>query len=76
MSMSWLKLHHDILSDIKLRKFNAQEKWAWVVLLILASENSDRGKIAADDEGILPTLASFHLKMTGSIIVTNSSQKA
>lgn len=52
MSMEWLKLHHDIIHDIKLRRFSPQEKWAWVVLLVLASEGSDRGVITADDEDI------------------------
>jgi hypothetical protein len=52
MSMTWLKLHHDIIHDIKLRRFTPQEKWAWVTLLVLASENSDRGSIEADDEDL------------------------
>lgn len=52
MSISWLKLHHDVLSDIKLRRFSVQEKWAWVVLLVLASQSKDRGYITADDEDI------------------------
>jgi hypothetical protein len=52
MSMTWLKLHHDIIHDIKLRRFTPQEKWAWVIILVLASENSDRGRIEADDEDL------------------------
>lgn len=52
MGMAWLKLHHDIIHDIKLRRFTAQEKWAWIVLLVLASESGDRGIITADDEDI------------------------
>jgi len=50
--ISWLKLHHEVIHDIKLRRFTAQEKWAWIVLLVLASESSDRGIIAADDDDI------------------------
>ncbi|CAA9372950.1 hypothetical protein AVDCRST_MAG94-4310 [uncultured Leptolyngbya sp.] len=50
--MTWLKLHHELLSDIKFRRFTPQEKWAWVALLILASSSSDRGFITADDEDI------------------------
>lgn len=49
---TWFKLHHDIIQDIKIRRFSAQEKWAWVVLMVLASKNSDRGFISADDEDI------------------------
>ncbi|MCG9891062.1 MAG: hypothetical protein MH252_08305 [Thermosynechococcaceae cyanobacterium MS004] len=52
MAITWFKLHHDVLNDIKLRRFTAQEKWAWVALLVLASQNKDRGFIAADDEDI------------------------
>jgi hypothetical protein len=52
MSITWLKLHHEIIHDIKLRKFSAQEKWALVVLLVLASESDPRGVITADDEDI------------------------
>jgi hypothetical protein len=52
MSMTWLKLHHEVISDVKLRKFNPQEKWAWIVLLVLASDSSDRGVVKNDDEDI------------------------
>jgi hypothetical protein len=38
--------------DIKLRRFTPQEKWAWVVLLCLASKSGDRGTILADDDDI------------------------
>jgi hypothetical protein len=52
MSMTWFKLHHEIIDDIKIRRFSAQEKWAWIVLLSLASKSSDRGKITADNEDL------------------------
>lgn len=52
MSISWFKLHHELPDDIKLRRFTPQEKWAWVALLCLASRNSDRGKINADNDDI------------------------
>jgi hypothetical protein len=45
-------LHHEIIDDIKIRRFSAQEKWAWIVLLSLASKSSDRGKITADNEDL------------------------
>jgi len=50
--MTWFKLHHEIIDDIKIRRFTSQEKWAWVVLLSLASKSSDRGKITADNEDL------------------------
>jgi len=50
--MTWFKLHHEIIDDIKIRRFTAQEKWAWIVLLSLASKSSDRGKITADNEDL------------------------
>ena len=52
MTMTWFKLHHEIIDDIKIRRFTAQEKWAWIVLLSLASKSSDRGKITADNEDL------------------------
>jgi len=52
MTMTWFKVHHEIIDDIKIRRFTAQEKWAWIVLLSLASKSSDRGKITADNEDL------------------------
>lgn len=52
MTMKWFKLHHDLPDDIKLRRFSPQEKWAWVVLLCLASKSKDRGIIQADNDDI------------------------
>jgi hypothetical protein len=52
MAITWLKLHNDLLGDIKLRRFTPQEKWAWIAILILANQSSDRGYISADDEDI------------------------
>lgn len=52
MSMTWFKLHHEIVDDIKIRRFSSQEKWAWIVLLCLASKSSDRGTISADNDDL------------------------
>lgn len=52
MSYTWFKLHHELPDDIKIRRFTPQEKWAWVVLLCLASKSTERGVITADDEDI------------------------
>jgi hypothetical protein len=49
--MQWFRLYHDLPNDRKLRKFSSQQKWAWVVLLCMASESGDRGYIRdIDDE--------------------------
>lgn len=50
--MTWFKLYHDLPSDINFRKFTAQEKWAWVTLLCLASKAKQRGVIVAQDSDI------------------------
>ena len=52
MSMTWFKLHHEIIDDIKIRRFTPQEKWAWIVLLSLASKSSDRGIVEADNDDL------------------------
>lgn len=52
MSMTWFKLHHEIVDDIKIRRFSSQEKWAWIVLLCLASKSTDRGTISADNDDL------------------------
>ena len=52
MSMTWFKLHHEIIDDIKIRRFTPQEKWAWIVLLSLASKSSDRGMVDADNDDL------------------------
>ena len=52
MSMTWFKLHHEIIDDIKIRRFTPQEKWAWIVLLSLASKSSDRGIVEADSDDL------------------------
>ena len=51
--MKWFRLYHDLPNDRKLRKFSSQQKWAWVVLLCLASESKQRGFILGEDEEIL-----------------------
>lgn len=50
--MKWFRLYHDMPADRKLLKFSAQQKWAWVVLLCVASESKQRGYVLneSDDE--------------------------
>jgi hypothetical protein len=50
--MSWLKLDHNIITDIKLRRFSVAEKWAWIVLLCLASQGENRGIVTDDLDDI------------------------
>jgi hypothetical protein len=52
MTMTWFKVHHEIVDDIKIRRFTSQEKWAWITLLCLASKSSERGTIDADEDDI------------------------
>jgi hypothetical protein len=52
MSITWFKLDHNIIGDVKLRKFSPKEKWAWITLLCLSSQSDDRGVITADLEDI------------------------
>jgi hypothetical protein len=49
-TMKWFRLYHDLPNDRKLRRFNPQQKWAWVVILCLASESGDRGYIRDADD--------------------------
>jgi hypothetical protein len=51
--MKWFRLYHDLPHDRKIRKFSAQQKWAWVVLLCLASESKQRGLILGEDDEVL-----------------------
>jgi|GEM_PF-3128527 len=52
MTMTWFKVHHEIVDDIKIRRFTSQEKWAWIALLCLANKSSERGTIDADEDDI------------------------
>jgi hypothetical protein len=52
MTITWFKLDHHVIDDIKLRKFTPQEKWAWITLLCLSSQSDDRGLINAEIEDI------------------------
>lgn len=52
MTISWFKLYHELPDDIKIRRFTAQEKWAWVALLCLASKSKQRGVITCEMEDI------------------------
>jgi hypothetical protein len=49
MSITWLKLDHNIITDVKLRRFNSKEKWAWITLLCLASQNEDDRGVVKDE---------------------------
>lgn len=59
MKMTWFRLYHDLPNDRKLRKFTPQQKWAWVVLLCLASESKERGFIDNSDEDDLADYCGF-----------------
>lgn len=50
--ISWFKLDHNIINDLRLRRFSSEEKWVWLTLLCLASQSDDRGTITADSEDI------------------------
>jgi hypothetical protein len=51
--MKWFRLYHDLPHDRKIRRFSSEQKWAWVVLLCLASESKQRGLILGEDEDVL-----------------------
>ena len=59
MSITWFRLYHDLPNDRKLRKFSPQQKWAWVVLLCLASESKQRGFVDTGDEEDLADYCGF-----------------
>jgi hypothetical protein len=58
--MKWFRLYHDLPHDRKLRKFSSQQKWAWVVILCLASESKQRGLILGEDEDALAEDCGFN----------------
>ena len=53
MSYQWLKLAHNLPEDRKLRSFSIAHKWAWVCLLCVASQSSERGIITDDQEDLI-----------------------
>ena len=57
--MEWFRLYHDLPNDRKLRKFTPQQKWAWVVLLCVASDSKERGLIIGEDEDDLADYCGF-----------------
>ena len=59
MSITWFRLYHDMPNDRKLRKFSPQQKWAWVVLLCLASDSKERGFVDTGDEEDLADYCGF-----------------
>jgi hypothetical protein len=50
--MQWFRLYHDLPHDRKLQRFSVAQKWAWVVLLCMASESKERGKIIEDEQDV------------------------
>lgn len=44
-NLPWIKIYTELRHDLKLRRCCPAEKWLWIVLLILAGESSERGKI-------------------------------
>ena len=50
--MNWLRLWHDVTSDVKLRKLQPAQKWAFIVLLVEASKSSKRGTIDYDHDDL------------------------
>jgi hypothetical protein len=57
--MKWFRLYHDLPSDRKLRRFTVQQKWAWIVLLCLASDSAPRGVIVGEDEDDIADYCGF-----------------
>lgn len=50
--MYFFKLHHEVIYDVKLRRFSVHQKWAWIVLLCLASMSNCRGTIYLGDDDL------------------------
>jgi hypothetical protein len=75
MAMSWFRLYHDLPNDRKLRKFSHQQKWAWVVLLCLASESKIRGTILIQDEEDLADYCGFETTQDFLFFVDKLRQK-
>lgn len=59
MTMTWFRLYHDLPNDRKLRRFSPQQKWAWVVILCLASENKERGQVTGEDDSDVADYCGF-----------------
>jgi hypothetical protein len=57
--MKWFRLYHDLPNDRKLIKFSVQQKWAWVVILCLASESKTRGIVIGEDESDIADYCGF-----------------
>ena len=74
--MKWFRLYHDLPNDRKLRKFNAQQKWAWVVLLCLASESKQRGFVLNEDEDDLADYCGFDCTQDYLYFVDKLRQKS
>lgn len=53
MSATRFRLDHNTPNDIRLRRFSSKEKWAWITILCLASQNEcDRGVVSGDLEDV------------------------
>ncbi|MBT9158871.1 MAG: hypothetical protein DDT26_00119 [Dehalococcoidia bacterium] len=57
--MKWFRLYHDLPNDRKLRRFSTEHKWAWVVLLCLASESQKRGYVLGEDAADIADYCGF-----------------
>ena len=75
MTMSWFKLHHELPGDYKLRKFSPQQKWAWVVLLCVASSSKERGVVPLQDEEGLADYCDFESVQDFQFFVDKLRQK-
>lgn len=44
--LPWIKLYAEIIHDPKIRRLTVDERWFWIVLLCLASQNEERGQVS------------------------------
>jgi hypothetical protein len=73
--MKWFRLYHDLPNDRKLKRFSTEQKWAWVVLLCVASESSQRGLIHDEDEEDLADHCGFESKQDFQYFLDKLRQK-
>jgi hypothetical protein len=73
--MKWFRLYHDLPNDRKLKRFTTEQKWAWVVLLCVASESSQRGLIHDEDEEDLSDHCGFESKQDFQYFLDKLRQK-
>lgn len=44
--LPWFKVYYEIISDPKIYRLTPTQKWLWVVLMCLASQNEKRGQVS------------------------------